>query len=207
MLATPELEIARNLPPEGCSVQKPSATRAGWPRITTRISTWSPGCCRAACTSISTMCMPIAAGRTIWATKCRTARARCTARCLGRRASRSFTSGRAPSHPVLIALARDDSRQGYSHRAASPICCARFARTRRCIATPPGTMCSIIASIRRIRWAAGAVSLRLSRCRAPAAFRFHLHGAAAREFLAGRFARPRKGPHLHSARMRSPRTG
>ena len=33
------------------------------------------------------------------------------------------------------------------------------------------------------------------------ALRCHVHGAATREFLAGRGARPREGPHLYSARF------
>ena len=52
----------------------------------------------------------------------------------------------------------------------------------------------------------GALSLRLSRRRAPAAFRCHLHGVAAREFLAGCFARSREGTHLHSAGCAGART-
>jgi hypothetical protein len=48
MLPTPELEIARNLPAKVVRPSKPSATRAGWRRTTTRISTWSPGSFRAA---------------------------------------------------------------------------------------------------------------------------------------------------------------
>jgi hypothetical protein len=35
------------------------ATRAGWPRIITRISTWSASCCPSACTRISTTSIPI----------------------------------------------------------------------------------------------------------------------------------------------------
>ena len=44
-------------------------TRAGWPPITTRISTWSASCCPSACTRISTTSTRSAAGRTIWATR------------------------------------------------------------------------------------------------------------------------------------------
>ena len=48
------------------------------------------------------------------------------------------------------------------------------------------TICLGIAGIRPIPWAICAVLVRLSRCGAATAFRLHVHGFAAGEFLARR---------------------
>ena len=155
MLATPELEIARNLPAEGCTPPKPSATRAGWRRITTRISTSFRGCFRGACTSISTICTPTAAGRTIWATRFPIARVRsfCSMRgktscvCVMRPSAR-------PSHPVLIALRETIRAKNIPIEAVQRFAARVSARPARAALRDVGRPCSTIACIRRIRWAA-----------------------------------------------------
>ena len=209
MLPTPELEIARNLPAEGCTrAKKPSATRAGSRRTTTRISTSSRGCCRAICTSISTMSMPIAAGRTISATKSPIrARALELLDAWEDELRLIYRDGPRPSHPVLIALARDDSREGHSDRAVQRSAARVSAGSDGAPLRDLGRRARLLRLFGESGRAAGALSLRLSRRGAAAAFGFHVHGAAACEFLAGCFARPRKRPHLHSARCsRSART-
>ena len=117
-----------------------------------------------------------------------------------------YQAGRAPSHPVLIALARDDSREGHSGRAVQRFAARVSAGPGRASLRHLGRRARLLRVFGESRRAAGAVSLRLSRSGAAAAFGFHVHGAAAGEFLAGCFARPRKGPDLHSAgRSRSAR--
>ena len=106
-----------------------------------------------------------------------------------------------PSHPVFIALRANHSRAATFPSSRFPICSSRFARTRPCTGTP--TWEDVLDYCRYSANPVGRLVLYLCGYRdagAPAAFRCDLHGAAAREFLAGRHARSREGPHLHSAR-------
>ena len=155
--------------------------------------------CRDACTSIFTISTPIAAGPTIWATKFPIPREPWSCSNDWDQELRDCYAGK-PSHPVFIALQQNDFRAATFPSSRFPICSSPFARTRPCIATRPGTMCSIIAAIPRIRWGAWCCILCGYRdAGAPAAFRCHLHGAATREFLAGRHPRSGERTHLHSA--------
>ena len=93
---------------EGCRrpdarSRRPSATRAGSPRITTKISTSFPGCCRAGCTSIFTICTPTAAGPTIWETKFPIPRKALALLNEWDQELRDCYAGK-PSHPVFVAL-------------------------------------------------------------------------------------------------------
>ena len=56
--------------------------------------------------------------------------------------------------PRFYRAARNHFRAAIFPSSRFPICSSRFARTRPCTGTRPGTMCSRIAVIRRIRWAA-----------------------------------------------------
>ena len=85
-------------------------TRAGWPPITTRISTWSASCCPSACTRISTTSTPTAAGRTIWATRSAIAPRACACSPGGAANWTAMYAGRA-SHPVFVALGRHGARR------------------------------------------------------------------------------------------------
>ena len=98
------------------------------------------------------------------------------------------------------------------YRAARNHCCARHSHGavfRSAHRVSPGPDRAPVRDLERCfrvlplfgesRGAPGPLSVRVSRCGAAAAFRCDVHGAAAREFLAGRHARPREGPHLHSA--------
>ena len=92
---------------------------------------------------------------------------------LGRRSGRrNFRSGESPGAagrvgPGIARLLRGQAFASRFYRAARnhcraaifpsshfPICSSRFARTRPCTGTRPGTMCSLTAAIRRIRWGA-----------------------------------------------------
>ncbi len=149
-----ELEIARACASVRLHTSpKPSATRAGWPRTTTKISMWSPGCCRAACTSISTISTPIAAGPMIWATKFPIPRKALELLDDWDQELRDCYAGslRIPSSSrcdeTIDALR-------HSHRAVF--------RSAHCVSPGPdraalchlGRRASITAAIRRIRWAA-----------------------------------------------------
>ena len=59
----------------------------------------------------------------------------------------------------------------------------------------------LLRVFRESRWAAGALSVRVSRRRPPKVVRCHLHGAAVGKFLARCFTRPGHWTHLHSPRQ------
>ena len=80
-----------------------------WPRRTTRIFTWLRGFCPRRCGRIFTRSMPIAASRTIWATRWVRRRQALALLDLWGRELDACYEGRA-RHPVFVALARDDSR-------------------------------------------------------------------------------------------------
>ena len=80
-------------------------TRAGSRRTTTKISKLSPGCCRAACTSIFTMSMPIAAGPTISAMKFPIRKIALKLLDAWDEELQDMYRRQSPSHPVFIALA------------------------------------------------------------------------------------------------------
>ena len=204
MLPTPELEIARNLAArEGCCARRSRALHALAGDAPLReFQRGFVAAAAATCTSISTMSTPIAAGRTISATKFPIPHARSKLLDAWEEELRAcYAMARGPSHPVLIALRETIRAKDIPHRAVSAICCARFGRTRRVhrYATWDGVLDYCVYSANPV----GRLVLYLCGyrdSRAAEAFRFHLHGAAAREFLAGRLARPRKRPHLYSAR-------
>ncbi len=95
------------------------------------------------------------------------------------------------SHPVFIALRRTIYRAGYSHRAIflNLLIAFRHDQTVRRYATWNDVF-RVLPLFCESRRAIGTLSLRLSRRAAPAAFRRHLHGVATGEFLAGHHARP-----------------
>ena len=101
------------------------------------------------------------------------------------RVDRSFANDsreKCPDHSVQRST---ESFSTGPDRAALPDLGRRF-RLLRLLGQPGRPPCSL--------------SVWLSRRSAPETFRRHLHGAAAREFLAGCVARPGKRTHLHSAR-------
>ena len=61
-----------------------------------------------------------------------------------------YTDGARPAHPVLIAIAGNDSHERYSAASRFAICCAHFVRTRPSIAMRPGTKFSTTACTPRI---------------------------------------------------------
>ena len=104
-----------------------------------------------------------------------------------------------PTHPVFIALretilAKDIPREPF----ADLLKAFRQDQTREAL-SDLGYAAGLLRVLRESSGPPGSVSLRISRRTAPASLRRHLYRAAARQFLAGRFARPGKRPHLHSA--------
>ena len=200
MLPTPELEIARNLPAEGCTAEEAQRyTRwlATHHYENFNVVSWLlPRHLHQHFYNVYAYCR--------WSDDLGDEipdRARALElldawedelRLIYQRGARAFASG------ADCAGAKRFARRTF-RSSRSAICCARFGRIRGAALRHVGRRARILRLFGESRRAAGAVSLRLSRCGAAAAFGFHLHGAAAGEFLAGRFARPRKGPDLHSA--------
>ena len=161
-------------------------TRAGWPRITTRISTSSASCCPSGCTRISTTSTRICR----WADD------------LGDEIGDTAESLRllawwrgeldamyagARRHPVFVALRGTVPKHGIPQRAVRRSDPRLRAGPDGHPLSRLGTSCSATAAIRRIR--SGRLVLYLcgySRRRAAAALRRDLHRAATGEFLAGR---------------------
>jgi phytoene/squalene synthetase len=98
-----------------------------------------------------------------------------------------------PRHPVFVALA-ETVRNLIFRSTNSPTCLLAFRQDQTVTRYP--TFEDVLGYCKNSANPVGhlvSVSVRLSRRRAPAAFRLHLHRAAAGELLAGRCSRLRKG--------------
>ncbi len=165
----------------------------------------SPGSCRAACTSISTIVYAYCRWADDLGDEISDPQKALSLLDEWEQELRDCYAGE-PAHPVFIALRAHRDRARHSRGAVFRSACrlppgpdgAPLRVLERCV--------SLLPLLGESGRPSGAVPVRLSRRGAPAAFRRHLHGTAARQFLAGRVARPRKGPHLHSARTPSRRT-
>ena len=118
MLPTPELEIARNLPPEGCApaeAQRYTRWLATHHYENFNVVSWLLPQQPAPAFLQRLRLLPLV-GRS-WRRSFRSRAGARAARCLGRRTAADLPRGPKPSHPVLIALARNDSREKYSLRA------------------------------------------------------------------------------------------
>ena len=106
----------------------------------------------------------------------------------------------APKHPVFVALAETVRQFDIpKHEFSDLLTAFRQDQTVTRFETFNDVL-GILPLLCQSGWASRAVSVRISRCGTAAAFRLHLHGAATRQFLAGRQRGLRKGPHLSSAR-------
>ena len=120
---------------------RPSATRAGWPRTTTKISTWFPGCFRGTLQqhfyNVYAYCR--------WADDLgdEVADPRALLELLDwwERELHLCYEG-AAVHPVFIALADTIRARSIFPSSRSAICSPRFGRTRQCTATQSGMTCS-----------------------------------------------------------------
>ena len=132
---------------------RPSSTRAGWPRIITRISTSSASCCPSACIRISTTSTRSAAGPTIWATRSATRRRACACSAGGARNWTRCTPG-APPHPVFVALEGTVRKYELPKQPFADLITRVRAGSDRHALCRISTSCSTTAAIRRIRWGA-----------------------------------------------------
>src|SRR6267143_5173326 len=99
----------------------------------------------------------------------------------------------------LRRAARNDCGEGYSQAALRGFAEGVPPGSNRQALPGLGFRAALLRVLRESRRAAGVVFVRISRRATPASFRCYLHRAAAREFLAGCFARLGKRPNLHSA--------
>ena len=202
MQSPAELEIARDLPPAGCSVGRSPALHALAGHAPLRkLSRRLLAAAAPPAASISTTSTPTAAGPTTWATKSPDpARALELLDGWEQELDRCY-AGR-PSHPVFVALAPTIRAFDIPAEPFRDLLARLPPGSDRASIRILGRRARLLPLLGESSRPTGAVSLRLPRRGAPAAFRRHLHRSAARQFLAGRLARPRKRPHLHSARTR-----
>jgi hypothetical protein len=161
---------------------KPNNTRAGWPRTTTKTFTWSASCCRRNCTRISTTSTPIAAGPTIWPTKSATRREPAPARMVARELDRMYAG--ETQHPVFVALRGTVKKHSIPKQPFADLIRA-FIQDQTVTRYQTWEELFDYCVYRPIRWAAGALPLRIFRSRTPALVGRHLHRAATGQFLAG----------------------
>ena len=204
---------------------KRAPTVSAWRAATTKIFPSPPGFFRSACARISTACTPTAASPTISATKSATRseslrlldewEEELNATYLSlvqplpidvRENVEKLEPGPSsrnpvrPTHPVFVAL-RETIRDCDIPREPFADLLKAFRQDQTVGRYPTfDDAARLLPLLRQSRRPSRALRLRLSRRRAPAAFRFHLHRAAIGEFLAGRLARLRQGTHLYPAR-------
>ncbi len=182
---------------------KPANTAATSPALTTRISPSPLGFFPSSCARISSMSTPIAASPTIWAMRS------ATPPLLWRLLDQWQTELDAcyagtPRHPVFVALAETVGEFDIPQ--------ARIFRSPDRL--PPGPDRHPIRNLRRCprllpllgesRRASRSLPVWISRRRAPATFRLHLHRAATGKLLAGRHRGLRQRPDLSAARRSAP---
>ncbi len=205
MLPTPELEIARNLPPDGCApaeAERYTRWLATHHYENFNVVSWLlPKRLHQHFYNVYAYCR--------WSDDLGdevsdAARALCSCSMPGKRNCGWLivTTG-MPSHPVLIALRETIRAKQIPIEPFSDLLRAfRQDQHVHRYETWDGSS-RLLRLFGESCRAVGSLSLRLPRCGAAAAFRLHLHGTAAREFLAGCFARPGEGTNLYPAGIHS----
>ena len=148
--------------------------------------------------------MRIAASRTIWATRWATRRVFAVAGSSGRAELNACYDGQSPRHPVFVALAETVREfEIPKHEFADLLTAFRQDQTRQPLRNFQRSA-GLLPEFGESGWPSGAVSLRISRFRAAAAFRLHLHRAATGKFLARRERGLRQRTNLSSPRRSAP---